>query len=305
MSNNPLVSIAVCTYNGAIHLEEQLFSLVNQTYKNLEIIIVDDVSSDNTIEILEKFASEDNRIKIYQNEINLGYVKNFEKAITLCQGDFIALCDQDDIWAEDKIALQVSSIGTSALIYHDSEFISETGDSLNSKISDILNMYQGKSSLPFLFNNCISGHSLMIRSDLRDKFIPLDKKYYHDWAIAFTAGEHEGIKYINKPLVKYRQHAESNTDILRIKKEKVKESKIKFNEIKPDWLRYCSNKTILHKNYILNILSCFTEDRQIKNNARLKLFSLLLDNFHLLFYLKKKSILSKMNYIRKMCFRIN
>jgi len=305
MSNHPLVSIAICTYNGALHLEEQLESIINQSYKNLEIIIVDDVSSDETLSILNKFSAADKRITVYPNKVNLGYVKNFESAISLCSGDFIALCDQDDIWQLDKIQLQVDAIGNAALVYHDSEFVSEEGISLNSKISDILNMYQGNSSLPFLFYNCISGHSLMMRTSLRDKFIPLDKKYYHDWAIAFAAAENGGIKYIDKALVKYRQHADSNTDILRIKKEKLKKSKIKFNEIQPEWLRSCYNKTILHKRYIADILSCFTDDRKIKNDSRVRLFSLLVKNFNLLFYLKKKNFFSKLNYIRKMCFRLD
>ena len=301
--NDPLVSIAICTYNGVLHLEEQINSLLNQTYKNIEIIAVDDQSTDHTLKMLKAFAALDSRIKCFSNDSNLGYVKNFEKAVSLCSGAFIALCDQDDIWLEDKIRLQVKNIGAAALIYHDSAFMSEEGQPLESNISSILRMYEGNSSLPFLFYNCISGHSMMMKAGLREKFMPLNKNYFHDWSIAFAAAENGGIKYIDQALVKYRQHENSNTDILKIRKEKIQKNREKFNEIRPDWLRTCYDRTALHKSYIADLISCFTNDRNIKNNSRFKLFFLLIKNYHLLFYLKKKSTLSKLNYIRKMCFR--
>jgi len=86
--NEPLVSIALCTYNGSKYLMEQLNSLSGQTYKNLEIVIVDDGSSDGTIELLRQYTIDSYlNIKIYLNHENLGYIKNFEKAISLCNGN--------------------------------------------------------------------------------------------------------------------------------------------------------------------------------------------------------------------------
>jgi glycosyltransferase involved in cell wall biosynthesis len=99
----PLVSIAMCTYNGAKFMAKQLESIINQTYKNLEIVIVDDRSTDDTVAIVEQFAKNDERIKFYQNETNLGFNKNFEKAVNLTTGDYISISDQDDIWLPTKI----------------------------------------------------------------------------------------------------------------------------------------------------------------------------------------------------------
>ena len=97
MINYPLISIAIATYNGEKYLEEQLDSIYAQTYKNIEVIVTDDCSSDKTVEILKKYYKS-HGLKYVINETNLGFVKNFEKAISLCRGDYIALSDQDDIW---------------------------------------------------------------------------------------------------------------------------------------------------------------------------------------------------------------
>ena len=99
---NKLVSIAMATYNGEKYLKEQLDSIYAQTYKDIEVIVCDDCSSDKTVEILDEYK-EKYGLKYYINEKNLGFKKNFEKAISLCSGDFIALADQDDIWIENKI----------------------------------------------------------------------------------------------------------------------------------------------------------------------------------------------------------
>src|SRR5688500_10348209 len=97
-NNIPLVSIALCVYNGEKFLREQLDSLVNQSYPNIEIIASDDRSTDASLLILQEYADRYPYFKFGQNEQNLGYVKNFEKVISLCSGDLIALSDQDDIW---------------------------------------------------------------------------------------------------------------------------------------------------------------------------------------------------------------
>ena len=120
MSNNQgLISIAMATYNGGQYLSEQLDSIVNQTYTNIEIVIVDDDSKDNTVEIIKSYQQKYKFIKLYQNPTNLGIVKSFEKAISLCNGDYIALSDQDDVWLPHKLEELVNKIGSSLLIYSD------------------------------------------------------------------------------------------------------------------------------------------------------------------------------------------
>ena len=100
-----MISVALACYNGENFIYEQIQSIINQTITDLEIIICDDKSTDNTIDIIHNI--KDKRIKLYQNNIQLGVVKNFEKAISLCNGEYIALSDQDDVWVEKKLEKQL------------------------------------------------------------------------------------------------------------------------------------------------------------------------------------------------------
>ena len=97
-------SVALCTYNGQSFLSEQLNSILNQTHPVDEIIICDDCSTDQTIEIIKYFKDKfPNLIQLFENENSLGTIKNFEKAISLTKGDLIFLSDQDDIWFSSKV----------------------------------------------------------------------------------------------------------------------------------------------------------------------------------------------------------
>src|SRR4030067_269521 len=96
------IGVVLCTYNGEKYLREQLDSILCQTRAPDQILILDDCSNDRTIEIIENFLKKDGRIRLIRNETNLGYARNFEKGISLCETDFIALSDQDDIWFNDK-----------------------------------------------------------------------------------------------------------------------------------------------------------------------------------------------------------
>lgn len=176
MNSQPLVSIALCTYNGKKYLPEQLDSILNQSYQNLEIVVVDDKSTDGTIDLLESYKNKyPHKISLFQNSINLGFNSNFEKAISLCKGDLIAISDQDDLWIKDKISLQVNYIKENLLIYHDSLMVDKNGQSLNIKISDMRNMYSGDNPNVFIFNNCVSGHSILMKKELLQYIFPFPK----------------------------------------------------------------------------------------------------------------------------------
>lgn len=213
MNKFDLISIAMTTYNGESFIKEQINSLLNQTYKNLEIIICDDGSTDKTIEIIREYEQKDKRIKLFQNEKNLGVLKNFEKAISLCSGEYIALSDQDDIWLENKIEILLHEIGENILIFHDDKLIDEDGiiqeksffkkENINpAKLNNIKNI---------LCDNWILGHALMFPKSLKNKIIPIPQEIEHfDLWIALVAILQGEIKYINFTLVQWRQHS-SNT----------------------------------------------------------------------------------------------
>jgi glycosyltransferase involved in cell wall biosynthesis len=294
-----LVSIAVCTYNGEKHLEEQLESLVNQTYLHKEIIVVDDCSSDQTVSILEKYSSIYPFFHFSVNEKNLGYVKNFEKAILLCKGNYIALSDQDDIWLLNKVEEQVKNIGEHALIYHDSTFINEEGDTMEGYLSDTYTLYSGKKPLPFLFFNCVSGHSLLFNRIILPDLIPFPESYFHDRWLALIASERGGVKLMRGCFVKYRQHVASTTDTLNLKGPDKQQLEF-FNPERLKWILYCSEKSIYFKGYFKAVYSCFSPIGKILHSLRL--FFLLAMYEHLIFYTIKKSHISRINYLRKICF---
>lgn len=106
------VSICLCTYNGEKYLKEQLQSIVNQTMLPDEIVVCDDCSTDKTVDILNDFAKSNPSIawRIFVNEHNVGWKVNFRNCIERAEGDYIFLCDQDDIWKLDKIETMVHVI---------------------------------------------------------------------------------------------------------------------------------------------------------------------------------------------------
>ncbi|WP_199456731.1 MULTISPECIES: glycosyltransferase family 2 protein [unclassified Marinobacter] len=105
------ISIAMATYNGAQYIQEQLQSLLNQSRQPDELVVCDDGSTDQTLSNLEEFAKEAPfPVRIYRNEQNLGYSDNFLKAAKLCEGDWIAFCDQDDVWLPNKLQAVVDAI---------------------------------------------------------------------------------------------------------------------------------------------------------------------------------------------------
>ena len=123
-----MISIAMATYNGEEILEKQLDSILLQTIQDFEIVVCDDQSKDSTWNILEQYAKRDKRFHIYRNEKNLGFKKNFEKAIGLTQGDYIALCDQDDIWYPRHLEILLNNIGNNMLCIGNCDMIDENGN---------------------------------------------------------------------------------------------------------------------------------------------------------------------------------
>lgn len=205
--SDKLVSICMATYNGEMYLSQQLDSLISQTYKNIEVVVQDDCSSDKTLEVLNEYKERLN-LKIYQNEKNLGFMQNFESVLKKAEGDFIAICDQDDIWESDKIELLLHNIEDSTLVYSDSMLIDENGNSLNQNFSSSLknNFITTKNPLAFLNDNCVSGHAMLFKKDLLKYIFPFSQTVFFDAWIAANAATLDGVKYFNKPLVRYRQH---------------------------------------------------------------------------------------------------
>ncbi|MBR5401584.1 MAG: glycosyltransferase family 2 protein [Treponema sp.] len=212
-----MISIAMATYNGEEFIKEQLDSILQQTYKDFELIICDDCSSDNTVEILKEYELKDNRIKVIVNESNLGFKKNFEKLISLCNGDFIAFCDQDDIWTDDHLEILLNEIGDKDLICGNAELIDKTGNKMHLTTYECLSNFNFPPQKEFLFKNLLYGNfaqgtAMMITRRIANQIVPIpDCVLYHDWWAASIATLNNGCSYTKKTVLLYRQHDSNQT----------------------------------------------------------------------------------------------
>lgn len=293
-----MISVCIATYNGEKYIKEQLDSLVNQTVKPYEVILQDDCSLDNTVEIAKQYTDQLN-LKIYTNDVNLGFTKNFESVISKANGNYIALCDQDDIWREDKLEILLNNIENNSLIYSNSMLIDANGKSLEKSFSKVLNknFISSTEALNFLNDNCVSAHAMLFKKELLNYIFPFPKNIFFDQWIAANAAALNGVKYYDECLVEYRQH-DNNTLSNHIKKklhkEKISRLERTFSQI---------NQKILHIDDFLTIPLLTEKDRVLLNNLKmgyqskktswlsLKLCNLLLANKNILY-----SILNKNKY---------
>ena len=213
-----MISIAMATYNGECYVREQLDSILVQTIGDWELIVCDDGSTDNTLSILRAYAKNDSRIKIYQNERNLGFKRNFEKAIDLCQGDYIALCDQDDIWYPNHLEVLYNQIGNHSLSIGNSDIVNINNTYLNKRMSDT----DGIHFIPedtklllyreFFYANPFQGASMLLKKDFALRCIPIPNEvHYHDTWISICACFADGLIYTYTPITRYRQHGKNVT----------------------------------------------------------------------------------------------
>lgn len=110
----PRVSVCMATYNGAAYIAEQLASVLEQLADGDEVVVVDDCSSDGTVSVLR--AIGDSRIHVIESESNAGYVRAFECALTRAQGEYLLLCDQDDVWRAGRVAAMVDALGRADVV---------------------------------------------------------------------------------------------------------------------------------------------------------------------------------------------
>lgn len=214
-AETPLISIALCTFNGESHLREQLESLLAQDWPHIEIVAIDDASTDSTPTLLDAYSKQDPRIRYSRNEHNLGYHQNFEAAITRCQGRWIAPCDQDDIWLPNKLSALAAELasGEAVLAYGDSALVDERGQPLHQRLSDRMNRFSTDDPVAYWFANNVTGHAMLFERSLLANALPFPAKLFHDWWLAYVAASAGEIRYVDQCLVRYRQHARTLTDI--------------------------------------------------------------------------------------------
>ena len=208
--NEPLVSVVMCTYNGSKFIDEQIESILSQDYGNIELIISDDVSTDDTWDKLVDWQHKNSLIKIFKNDLNIGYNKNFEKAIKLANGEFIALSDQDDIWMPNKISSLIKQFENKKITLAHSRSVRLQNGRLRFKSASLHHHFKGNDTRKLFMFNQVNGHDIMFKKDLKEKILPLPEGVMYDWWIAVVATCYGEIASVNKYLVHHRIHEENN-----------------------------------------------------------------------------------------------
>lgn len=218
------ISVALATYNGERFVEEQLRSLLSQTRKIDEVIIIDDVSTDKTADKVASFIKE-NRLdwSFFKAESNSGYIKNFYNCLKKCTGDIIFLCDQDDAWYEDKCERIMS-------VFENDKKALAVNSSFDMTDAD------GKITVPYSCGRKSSNHGLIPRRIDKNAAVSVElseiieynispgctcafkrevvEEYLegsrcilpHDWELNIIAAKRDGLRFLNVPLIGYRQH---------------------------------------------------------------------------------------------------
>lgn len=231
------ISVALCTYNGEKFLSEQLNSILDQTYNVHEIIICDDNSSDQTINIIKSFQNKyPDLIFLYQNNPELGTIKNFEKAISLTTGDLIFLSDQDDIWFENKVYKYSEFFQQNKkclLLFSNGDLINEGGNEIQSTLwekwgfdeSLKLTWEDNKMAFKFLVEgvNKITGATICFHKSLKKHIFPMNLplNYWHDAWIGTNAAALGGLYFIDESLIQYRIHSRQQIGISKKVVDKV------------------------------------------------------------------------------------
>ena len=213
-----MLSVVLPTYNGSKYIREQLHSIQNQTLQDFELVVCDDCSTDDTVAILKEYAKKDERIHVYLNEHNLGFKKNFENAISKSTGDFIALCDQDDIWLPDHLEILLKEMkDDTQVVCGKPIFVDENDEELPDKFDYFL-MYRDPITNEdiarhiFLGRSTYQGASMLIRKSFFKKALPIPEgAYYHDSWFAILACFMDGFVSVDKPTMRYRRFSDSVT----------------------------------------------------------------------------------------------
>lgn len=204
-----MISVCMATYNGGRFLKEQLSSILSQLGEDDEVIISDDGSTDNTLDVARSFHSP--IVHIMVNEGEHGYTPNFENALRHAHGDYIFLSDQDDVWEPDKVGVCMDLFKDCDLIISDATLIDENG----AKIGD--SFYAQRHSRPGLLNNLIRfsflGCCMAFRRNVLQLALPFPKNHRyctHDNWLTLVGMAFFRALAVDDKLIRYRRYG-SNT----------------------------------------------------------------------------------------------
>lgn len=218
MSGAPGLCVAMCSYDGARHLQAQLDSIAGQTRRPDRMVVVDDCSRDETPRILAEFARKAPfPVEVVINRANLGYVRNFEKAVSLCPGGLIVLSDQDDVWLPNRLArLEAAFAGQPGVdaFFSDARMVDAQRrpypytlwEAIRFEARERQAVAGGRAFEVLIRRNVVTGATLAFRSSALARLLPFPECWHHDEWVAMVIAATGRLGMIDEPLIEYRQH---------------------------------------------------------------------------------------------------
>ncbi|SFO04845.1 glycosyltransferase family 2 protein [Mycetocola miduiensis] len=212
------LSVAICTYNGAAYVEEQLRTILSQSRQPTEIVVSDDGSTDNTVALVTGLLENSGvRHRILENATALGVSKNFEHAVLATTGDIVVLSDQDDIWHPQRLERACAEFDARpdlTVLFSDARMVDATGASLGYVLFDALEIsaadrkaiHAGSGFPTLLRRNVATGATMAFRRSLLEVAAPFPVEWVHDEWLAILAAAVGQIDLLEEPLIDYRQH---------------------------------------------------------------------------------------------------
>ena len=207
------ISVALATYNGEKYILEQLNSILPQLGLEDEIIVSDDGSGDNTLELIAGFCSA--KIKVFKNP-EKGVINNVENAISHTSGDIIFLCDQDDVWLPDKVSVIKKRFSESKanLVVSDAYIVNESLEVIQDSFFKLMN--SGNGFIKNFIKNTFPGCCMAFKKEIKDIILPFPENIpMHDSWIGLLAELEGEVLFIPEKLVYYRRHGDNATVLKR------------------------------------------------------------------------------------------
>jgi glycosyltransferase involved in cell wall biosynthesis len=222
---HPLVSIIAPMYNSEDYISETIKSVINQTHKNWELILIDDKSKDNTLKIINPFLKKNSNIILFKNRVNLGAALTRNKGIIEANGQYITFLDADDLWKPHKLETQIAFMKKTKcdVCFSSYDLINEKGKPLNKRIEALQTLSYNK----LLKSNYIGNLTGMYNANTLGKITSPNLRKRQDWLLWLSA-----IKKSGKPA----QGIQKTLALYRIRKDSM--SSNKFNLLKHNYWVY-------------------------------------------------------------------
>lgn len=218
------IAVLMAIYEPNISwLYEQLCSINRQTYPNISLYLCDDGSDDEVYESIKECVTKcitNFHVTLIRNEKNMGSNATFERLTNIADGDYFAYSDQDDIWEDEKLSVLYQHLirEKAVMSYSDMSVIDSKGNKISNSLKVLrprLEYLSGNGLLEqYFFRNCTAGCSMLIKSNIAKLAMPFPKSTVCDQWLAMLAAYNGKIVFVDKPLVRYRQHGQNQTGIL-------------------------------------------------------------------------------------------